>query len=154
MLKALFVNPSEKTMAHATLEHANITVARLEPALEFLLAALPGWRIRGQGRMDWFGKTIGWLHVGDDHTYLALQDGGEGSGPRWDSHGLGTKHLGFVVDDLDGVVARLQAAGHAIDHWGVDGPVRRSVYFSPPGLPQVEFVSYATADAAARNRYD
>ena len=64
------------------------------------------------------------------------------------------QHLGFVVDDLDGVVARLQAAGHAIDHWGVDGPVRRSVYFSPPGLPQVEFVSYATADAAARNRYD
>ena len=42
MLKALFVNPSEKTMAHASLEHANITVTRVEPALEFLLAALPG----------------------------------------------------------------------------------------------------------------
>lgn len=141
-------------MSRVTLEHANITVERLAPARDFLLAALPGWRLRGEGRMDWYGKTITWLHLGDDHTYLALQDGGEGQGPRWDSHGASTKHLGFVVDDLDAVVARLQAAGHAPDHWGAEGPVRRSVYFSPPGLPQIEFVSYAVADAAARNRYD
>lgn len=141
-------------MARITLEHANITVARIEPALDFLLAALPQWRVRGQGRMAWVGKTITWLHVGDDDTYLALQDGGEGAGPHWEGHGLGTKHLGFVVEDLDALVARLQAAGHAPDHWGAEGPVRRSVYFSPPGLPQMEFVSYAVAEAGARNRYD
>ena len=58
------------------LEHANITVTRLAPALQFLRTALPSWRVRGQGEMDWFGTPIQWLHVGTDSHYIALQSGG------------------------------------------------------------------------------
>ena len=34
-------------MSHETLEHANITVQQIDPALRFLLTALPSWRVRG-----------------------------------------------------------------------------------------------------------
>ncbi|OYU72335.1 MAG: lactoylglutathione lyase, partial [Burkholderiales bacterium PBB5] len=140
-------------MTTATLEHANITLLQIEPVLQLLLTALPGWRVRGQGTMDWFGKPIRWLHVGTDSQYLALQDGGEGRGPAWQSHQVGVKHLGLVVDDLDALVARLQAAGIAMDHPGGSHPHRRSAYYHLGDLVQLEFMQYLSIDPAQRNDY-
>ena len=45
-------------MSTANLEHVNLTVSDLDRSLRFVQAALPDWRVRGQGRMDWFGKPI------------------------------------------------------------------------------------------------
>lgn len=140
-------------MSHETLEHANITVQQIEPALRFLLTALPGWRVRGEGRMDWFGKSIRWLHVGSEQHYLALQDGGEAAGPHWQSHQLGVKHLGIVVPDLAALVDRLQAAGYTMDHPGGRHPHRRSAYYLVDGLVQIEFVQYLSDQPAERNDY-
>ena len=140
-------------MAAEYLEHANLTVTRLAPALQFLLTALPGWRVRGQGRMDWLGATIDWLHVGSDSHYIALQSGGDGPPLPWHSPASGAKHLGIVVPDLDALVARLQTAGHALDHWGGCTAHRRSVYFSPDDLLQIEFVQYLSDLPAERNAY-
>ena len=140
-------------MTEAYLEHANITVRQLAPAVNFLQAALPGWRVRGQGTMDWFGKPIHWLHLGDDTHYLALQDGGEGAAVSWHSHATGVKHLGIVVPDLDALVARLGAAGHAMDHDGGAHPHRRRAYYSPDDLLQIEFIEYLSALPAERNAY-
>jgi hypothetical protein len=140
-------------MRCAYLEHANITVRQIAPAVDFLLAALPGWRVRGEGRMDWYGKSIRWLHVGDDSHYLALQDGGEGEAPAWQGHALGVKHLGIVVPDLDALVARLRAAGHAMDHDGGAHPHRRRAYYAPDALLQIEFIEYLSALPAERNAY-
>ena len=135
------------------LEHANITVARLAPALQFLLTALPSWRLRGQGEMDWFGTPIQWLHVGSDSHYIALQSG-DGSPPlHWQSLATGAKHLGIVVPDLDALIHRLQAAGHELDHPGGQTPYRKSVYYNPDDLLQIEFVQYMSDLPAERNAY-
>ena len=135
------------------LEHANITVARLAPALQFLLTALPGWRLRGQGEMDWFGTPIQWLHVGSDSHYIALQSGGDGPPLHWQSLATGAKHVGIVVPDLDAVIARLQATGHTMDHPGGADPHRRSAYSCPDDLLQIEFVQYLSDLPAERNAY-
>ena len=134
-------------------EHVNLTVKDLDRTVAFLLAALPSWRVRGQGTMPWFGKPMRWLHVGTDSSYLALQDGGEGDGPDWTGPSVGTKHIGIVVPSADQVVARLAAAGHAIDHWGGDHPFRKRAYFMDPDGLQFEFVEYLSDAPAERNDY-
>ena len=141
-------------MNNERLEHVNMTVKNIDEVLRFLRAALPTWRVRGEGTMDWYGKPIRWLHVGTDHSYLALQDGGEGEVPHWTSHGVGAKHLGIAVDSVDAVVERLGAAGFALDHWASEHPQRRRVYVIDPGSLQFEFIEYRSALAAERNAYD
>lgn len=140
-------------MTTATLEHVNLTVNDLQTTLRFLQTALPDWRVRGQGRMDWFGKPIEWLHVGTATAYLALQSGGEGHALDWTSHRTGVKHVGLVVSDLNAVVARLTEAGFPLDHWGGATAYRRSAYFVEPGSVQFEFMEYLTDDPALRNHY-
>ena len=135
------------------LEHINITVRDIARTTDFLLAALPGWRIRGEGRMDWFGKPIAWRHVGDDTGYLALQDGGEGEVMEWTSLRLGPKHVGLVVPSVEAAVRRLAEAGYPLDHWGGETPGRRSAYVVDPGSVQFEFVEYLSEEVAVRNAY-
>jgi hypothetical protein len=135
------------------LEHANVTVCRIEPAVKFLRTALPGWRVRGQGAMDWFGAPIQWLHLGTDDHYIALQSGGDVPAPHWKSLATGVKHLGIVVPDLDAVVQRLLAAGYRMDHPGGVHAHRRSAYYDPDDLLQIEFVQYLSDLPAERNAY-
>jgi len=140
-------------MPHEYLEHANITVRDLDGAVRFLAAALPSWRIRGQGEMSWYGKTIRWLHFGTDHNYVALQDGGEGNALAWNEHHVGTKHIGIVVPSVDAVVGRLKHAGYELDHWGGEHPHRRNVYVIERDHLQFEFVEYHSDSVAERNDY-
>lgn len=140
-------------MSTGYLEHANVTVQDMDRAITFLMTALPDWRVRGGGEMDWYGKRIRWHHVGNDDSYLALQGGGEGAPPPSGGHHLGAKHLGFVVPDLDALVSRLAQAGFAADHYGPEHPYRRRVYFCPDDLLQIEFIQYLSEDPALRNAY-
>ncbi len=137
----------------AFVEHVNATVQDIDAALAFLAAALPEWKLRGGGTMDWFGKPIRWVHVGSDDHYLALQSGGEGAGPDWKMHGSGIKHVGIVVPSLQAVVQRLHAAGFEPDHSGGESASRRSVYFMQGRDFQFEFVEYTTPEPALRNAY-
>ena len=141
------------TLNHERLDHANLTVVDIDRAVAFLTTALPGWRVRGQGRMDWFGTPIRWLHVGNDDSYLALQDGGQGEAMDWRSRRIGVKHLGITVPDLDAVVQRLAAAGWAMDHPGGTHPHRRSAYYVADELVQIEFMQYLSAQPEQRNDY-
>ena len=141
------------TTSTVTLEHVNITVRELDRSTRFLLAAVPGWRVRGEGAMDWFGTPIRWRHVGDDHFYIALQGGGQGEPMDWKVLRLGPKHVGLVVPSIDAVVARLQAAGYPLDHWGGATTARRSVYINDPDSVQFEFVEYLSEDLTLRNEY-
>lgn len=135
-------------------EHANLVVSDIEATLEFILTAFPHWSVRGQGNMEWHGKPRRWLHVGDDDYYVTLNDDGEGDNRDLTGHQLGLAHLGFVVDDLDGIVERLQAKGHRIDIEGPEHPFRRNIYFLDPAGFQFEFVQYLSDVADERNRYD
>lgn len=113
-------------------EHANISVVNAEDTIRFLTAAIPGWEIRGQGEMDWDGETIQWYHIGDDHSYIAVQSGGTGKVSDWRNSWTGVKHIGIVVSDLDALVERLAAIGYRVDHFGGDHPHRRNAYFLDP----------------------
>jgi len=140
-------------MTPSYVEHVNITVKDLDKTVAFLLAALPDWRVRGQGAMDWYGKPARWVHVGDDTSYVSLMDGGEGQGHPWSGHHVGLKHVGIVVADVDAVVQRLAAQGHALDHWGGAHPHRKSAYVIERDELQFEFVQYLSDAVAQRNEY-
>lgn len=145
--------PNPPGMPSEYLEHANITVRNLGAAQQFLQLALPTWQVRGQGQMDWYGKTIRWLHLGNASHYIALQSDGEGATLDWQSHAVGVKHLGLVVPDLAALQARLSAAGYPVDHPGGKHPQRRSVYYQVDGLVQIEFMQYLSDEATLRNDY-
>jgi catechol 2,3-dioxygenase-like lactoylglutathione lyase family enzyme len=139
--------------SHPFVEHVNATVQDIDRALRFITTALPEWRVRGGGTMDWYGKTIRWAHVGSDEHYIALQSGGDGPGPDWQSHRTAIKHVGIVVPSVHDVVDRLRAAGFELDHWGGESAHRNSVYVMLGDDFQIEFVEYRTRDAALRNAY-
>ncbi len=141
-------------MTQEYVEHINATVKDLNHASQFLLTAMPTWRIRGRGRMDWFGKPVEWLHVGTDASYVALQSGGEGDGLNWREHQAGVKHVGLVVPSLAQVIERLAQAGFAVDHMGPNHPFRKSAYFIQADNLQFEFIEYLSTLDAERNAYE
>ena len=135
------------------LEHANLVVHDILATLDFIQTAFPGWKIRGQGEMTWYGKPRRWLHVGDDDYYLTLNDDGEGENRDLSGHAPGLAHLGFVVDDVDGIIERLEAKGYRIDVELAEHSFRKNVYFVDPAGFQFEFMEYLSDEPGERNRY-
>jgi catechol 2,3-dioxygenase-like lactoylglutathione lyase family enzyme len=136
----------------ARLEHANLSVRDVEETLRFVACALPGFRVRGRGA-DCAGHA--WVHVGDDESYLALlQASAEAAAPFVPYGGTpGLNHLGFEVDDVDAVRARLAAAGYRETSVPNAHPHRRRVYFEDAEGNDWEFVEYTSARPAERNDY-
>ena len=63
--------------------------------------------------------------------------------------GEGLHHLGIVVDDLDGYVGELEAAGVRIAHRESLGPLRREILLSPEDLcgVVVQVIEWKEGDA-------
>ena len=63
--------------------------------------------------------------------------------------GEGLHHLGMVVDDLDGYVGELEAAGVRIAHRESLGPLRREILLSPKDLcgVVVQVIEWKEGDA-------
>jgi hypothetical protein len=144
---------TDRCVIHPFVEHINATVQDVDRTVRLVTAALPEWRVRGGGTIDWYGRPVRWVHVGSDEHYIALQGGGEGPGPDWRSHQSAIKHVGIVVPSVQAAVERLSAAGFEVDHWGGETAHRRSVYAMAGDDFQIEFVEYRTHDAALRNTY-
>ncbi|MCV2353820.1 VOC family protein [Paucibacter sp. B2R-40] len=142
-----------RTMSDGYLEHVNVTVKNLDDTAEFLLAAMPNWRIRARSKMHWFGSEVDWLHIGTPSSYIALQSGGEGSGLNWKESQVGVKHIGLVVPSLSTVIERLAAAGYCVDHLGASHPHRKSAYFIEADNLQFEFIEYLSTAIEERNDY-
>ena len=132
------------------LEHANLSVRDAEAMTRFLQAVAPDFRVRGEG-LDAQGRP--WRHVGNDDFYIALQTvrSGETRTPYGNTPGL--NHLGWVVDSVDELEARMAAAGHAPNLRVDDHPARRRLYFYDPESNDWEFVEYRTDDPAERHDY-
>lgn len=135
------------------LEHANLVLTEIEPTLKFLQTAFPEWRVRGQGKSEWYGKPRRWLHFGDDDTYVTLNDHGEGAQRDLAGYQPGLAHLGFVVASLDDVVGRLARAGYRPHHFGEDHPHRKNTYFIDGEGLEFEFVEYLSDAPEERNSY-
>lgn len=135
----------------ARLEHANLSVTDVDAMLGFILAAFPEFHVRHDS-----GSTNPerWVHVGDADTYIALNRAREPVPPGTRSYyAPGFNHLGFVVEDLDALRARLLAAGYREVIYPNQHPARRRAYFEDPQGEEWEFVQYLSADKAQQNDY-
>ena len=140
-------------MENGRLEHTNITVVSVDRAIEFLTTAFGHYAVRGGGETMHEGQKGRWLHLGADDTYIALQESeGVEVTPRNANTETGINHVGFVVDDVDGIMARMVAAGHK--HSLVEElPSRRRLYVDDFDGITWEFVEYLSDDPAVRNDY-
>src|SRR5689334_8177174 len=98
-------------MAATRLEHVNLVVRDLDGMVRFLQTAFPDHRIRGEGRGP---SGARWLHIGTDESYLALNEASVEPAEPWVPYSgrPGVNHLGFEVDDVEALQARLRAAGY------------------------------------------
>ena len=132
------------------LEHANLSVEKTEEMERFILTAFPDFRRRGGGS-DMQGRH--WRHVGNDDFYVALQTVPRNGHRTPYGNETGLNHLGWEVDDLLGLEARMKAAGFEPNLKADEHPARNRRYFHDPDGNDWEFVQYLVADGAERNYY-
>lgn len=94
--------------------------------------------------------TAAYLKVGDG--LIVLDGAADASGfiaKFIDRRGEGLHHIGIVVDDLDGYVRELEAAGVRIPHRESLGPLRREILLSPKDLcgVVVQVIEWKEGDA-------
>lgn len=125
--------------AAPSIEHVNLTV-RDPRRTARLLAGLFGWHVRWEGPARNGGHTV---HVGDERLYLALytQDGAQTPADTF-VKGRPFNHVGILVDDLDLIEQRVEAAGLVPFSHGDYEPGRRFYFLDPDGI-EFEIVSYA-----------
>ena len=126
----------------AQLEHANITVEDISAAIAFLRVIEPDLKVR---RDDIAPAKFRWAHVALGASYIALQEPHVGSDPTYCGRrykDFGVNHLGLVVDDLDAVIARLDAGGYRRGIPGEEHPHRRRVYYHDSSGMEWELVQY------------
>ena len=133
------------------LEHLNLVVRDIPKTMIFYKAAFPHWRIRSQGRADWYGVERNWVHFGDDYQYLTFNDDGTGDNRDLSGHQTGLAHFAYATADLQAVIDRLEASGFAIAKDGADNQFRKNVYFIDPNGFEVEFVEYLSDLPEERN---
>ena len=135
------------------LEHANFAVRDVDATIRFLQTAFPEFRVRCEGK-TW--RKLRWVHVGTEETYIAINEASAEPAKAWVAYGgkPGLNHLGYEVDDVDSVRARLAAAGYRDSTVPNQHPHRKRVYFYDAEGNDWEFVQYLSDDPAERNDYD
>jgi catechol 2,3-dioxygenase-like lactoylglutathione lyase family enzyme len=128
------------------IEHANISVSDIDKAVRFITTALPEFYIRG-GDKSGRGE---WIHVGTDETYISFAHRPDTT----PGQGLRVNHIGIVVDDIDGVISRLESAGYKQNYTPEESQWRRRYYFGDDDGLQWEFIEYLTDDPALINNYE
>jgi catechol 2,3-dioxygenase-like lactoylglutathione lyase family enzyme len=137
------------------LEHANITVSDIDGTIKFLTTAFPHFKVRGKGKSETDGIIRQWLHLGTDETYVALEQvSSRDEGNRRPYKDIGINHLGFVVEDVETIVANLKKAGYRESIEVEPHPFRKRFYFYDPDNTEYEFIEYLSDDFAERNEYD
>lgn len=109
------------------MEHVGVIVEDLAEAIAFFVEL--GLELRGETSVegDWVGRVIGLEGVRADIAMLQTPDGhgrvelAKFHAPASESHRedapantLGIRHIAFSVEDIDDVLARLQARGVAL----------------------------------------
>jgi catechol 2,3-dioxygenase-like lactoylglutathione lyase family enzyme len=107
-------------MAIRGIDHVNIGTARLEDTKRFFLDVLglsEGWRPP-------FAFNGAWLYAGETAVVHLV----ELDQPKGPSAAAALDHFAFRIDDLDGVVRRLDEAGIAYRLTDVPGSSARQVF--------------------------
>jgi catechol 2,3-dioxygenase-like lactoylglutathione lyase family enzyme len=138
----------------AFLEHANITVPDIDAAIEFLRVIEPRLAVRHD---ETPAGSYRWAHIGADNCYVALQEPHLGSEPesnRRPYRDFGVNHIGWVVDDFDAVIKRLEAYGYRQGIPGESNAYRRRAYFYDTAGFEWEIVGYLTDKLEERYSYE
>lgn len=132
------------------LEHANITVNDLKEAIKFFQTAFPHFKIRGGGN-----DTREWVHLGDDNTYLALNQALLNElKPDKNYDKIGVNHLGFVVKNVEEIANNLLKNGYKRDYPKQEEQFRIRDYFADADGNQYEFVQYLSDKPEEKNSYN
>ncbi|MCI5055377.1 MAG: VOC family protein [Flavobacteriales bacterium] len=131
------------------LEHANITVINIDETFTFFKTAFPEFKLRGEGTSN--GKR--WIHIGNDDTYIALNEQAHVKPATQDYQQSGVNHLGFVVEDIEAVAKRLLDAGYERSYEKVVQQYRIRDYFFDDNGNEYEFVQYLSSNPTERNDY-
>ena len=106
------------------MEHVGIVVDDLEAATEFFVEL--GFELQGQGQVDgeWVDRVVGLDRVRVEYAMVETPDGhgrlelirfqnpsAQGEEHDAPANTRGIRHIAFIVDDIDDVVARLRARG-------------------------------------------
>lgn len=134
------------------MEHANLTVRNYDEAVRFLQTAFPDFKVRREGTKD----AHRWMHIGTGETYIALNEATQDKRDNWEPYAgqPGVNHLGFEVDDAEGIRERLAAAGFKDSTYPNKHPHRNRVYFYDADGNDWEFVEYFSDDPSLRNDYE
>jgi len=134
------------------MEHANLHVRHFDEAVRFLKTAFPDFRVRDESVRDGLRS----MHIGTDETYIALSETMVDRNPDLKPYDgrPGVNHLGYEVDDVDGLQVRLSAAGFRDSTYPNNHPHRKRVYFYDADGNDWEFVQYFTDNPAERNDYE
>ena len=133
------------------MEHANLSVRDFDAAVRFLQTAFPDFRVRSESVRD----GLRWMHIGNDHTYIALNETKRSRDPELEPYDgtPGLNHLGYEVDDVDALRDRLAAAGFKDSTYPNNHPHRKRVYFYDADGNDWEFVQYYSDKIEERNDY-
>ena len=131
------------------LEHVNFTVKDLEATTAFIQLAIPEFKIRGGGESN--GRK--WIHIGTEHSYLALNEKlGESVQRNYTT--IGFNHFGFVVSNVEDIAERLLQAGFKRSYDKQYDEFRIRDYFYDAEGNEYEFVQYLSDNPEERNAYN
>ncbi len=132
------------------LEHANMTVNNLEQSVHFFQTAFPDFVVRGGGEMN--GRK--WIHLGNNTTYIAINQTIEPQVITKNYASSGFNHVGFVVEDVTEIADRLLEAGYKRDYPTQVEQYRIREYFIDADGNEFEFVQYLSENVSERNYFD
>jgi hypothetical protein len=136
------------------LEHANITVPDIDAAIRFLKQVDPAFVVRHDDVSD---GDCRWAHVGNDSFYIALQESYEKDGMHQETkfyQDYGVNHIGWVVDDFEAAIARLEASSYRQGKAVEPHPWRKRAYYFDDAGFEWEIVEYMSDIPAQRNLYE
>ena len=130
------------------LEHVNLTVNDVNEAIKFFQTAFPHFKVRGSGN-----DMREWVHLGDDHTYIAINKAKVDLKPEKDYDRAGINHVGFVVQNVEEVATNLLNNGYKRDFPKEEEQYRIRDYFADADGNQYEFIQYLSDEPEQRNKY-
>ena len=136
------------------LEHANLTVPNIDAAIAFLKVVDPTMVVMWDETRE---DDYRWTHVGVGNCYIALATPHPNSQPtdeRRPYKDYGINHLGWVVDDLDAVIDRLEKKGYRKGIPGEVNEYRRRVYYYDSAGIEWELIEYFTDQFDQRFSYE
>ena len=136
------------------LEHANITVPDIDAAIRFLKQVDPSFFVRHDGQSE---GNYRWAHIGNDRFYIALEEPHSSDGTLQtvrNYQDYGVNHLGWVSDDFEATVERLESRGYKKGQPTPPHPWRKRAYFFDDAGLEWEILGYLSDQPDKRNLYE